>query len=298
MFEYLGLDYFLDHSKRVFIFYLLSSLFMALLFFWKQKEVFKEQFSKKTVFHPSARLDYSYFLVVSVVKFFLIIPFVLGVNEVSLWFLLHFQELFGYVERIRISKIGLIFTYTLLLFLVNDFTRYLLHRLMHKSTFLWRFHKVHHSAEVLNPLTFYRVHPLENVLFGLRYAFSIGFVTACFVYLFGAGVSSLQIIGLNIFGFIFLLLGSNLRHSHIPLSYGKKIEKWIISPYQHQLHHTPKSMNSNFGSSLSVWDRLFKTLEISTPHPQKPLVFGLSKENIQHSLLGAFVHPLYQGVKL
>jgi sterol desaturase/sphingolipid hydroxylase (fatty acid hydroxylase superfamily) len=269
-----------------------------LLFFWKQKEVLREQFSKRILFHPSARLDYLYFVVVSLVKFFLIIPFVLGVNEVSLWCLLQIQDIFGYVERIRVSKVGLIFAYTLVLFVVNDFTRYLLHRLMHQNTFLWRFHQLHHSAEVLNPLTFYRVHPLENVLFGFRYAFSTGFVTAWFIYFFGAGIGLVEIFGVNVLVFFFLALGSNLRHSHIPLSYGNRIEKWIISPFQHQLHHTAEDMNKNFGSNLALWDNIFKTLKTSASKIEKPLVFGLKKEKIKHSLLGAFLNPFHKGVQL
>ena len=30
--------------------------------------------------------------------------------------------------------------------------------------FLWEFHKVHHSAEVLNPITGFRSHPVDQVL--------------------------------------------------------------------------------------------------------------------------------------
>nr|WP_216092588.1 sterol desaturase family protein [Candidatus Marithrix sp. Canyon 246] len=46
--------------------------------------------------------------------------------------------------------------FTLSLFIFSDLTRYLLHRLLHSIPILWEFHKVHHSAKVLNPFTFYR----------------------------------------------------------------------------------------------------------------------------------------------
>ena len=36
---------------------------------------------------------------------------------------------------------------------------------MHRVPALWEFHKVHHSAEVLTPLTEWRQHPLELMLF-------------------------------------------------------------------------------------------------------------------------------------
>ena len=103
--------------------------------------------------------------------------------------------------------------YTLTLFLSGDFTRYWLHRLMHSVPFLWEFHKVHHSAEVLTPITFYRVHPVENLLFGLRYSLSAGLVTGVFLYFFGAGLALLDVLGVNLFVYIAHVVGDNLRHS-------------------------------------------------------------------------------------
>ncbi len=297
MFEYVGIEYFFDSSKRVYWLYMLASLIVALAFFWKQKEVLEKQFSKEVLWHPSARLDYMYFIVVGVVKVFLLIPLLVGVNDVVLWMVLAMQDVFGYMERIRVSRSWLIAGYTLALFIANDFTRYVLHRLMHIVPILWRFHRVHHSAEVLNPLTFYRVHPLENLLFGLRYAFTTGLITAVFIYFFGAGMSLMEVLGVNILVFIFSMLGSNLRHSHIPLSYGKKLEKWFISPFQHQLHHSKIYTHRNFGSTLAIWDRWFGTLTLAKTK-SKVLDFGLPKETTTHSLLGAFLNPFYKGIKL
>lgn len=300
MFEYLGVEYFYDSSKRVYGLYMLSALLVALIFFWKQKSVLKVQFSKEVLLHDSAKLDYSYFVLVSLIKILLIIPLMIGVNDVALWMVLQFQDTFGYVERTRVSKEWLLPGYTLVLFLVNDFSRYWLHRLMHAVPFLWRFHRVHHSAEVLNPLTFYRVHPLENLLFGLRYALVTGFVTALFIRYFGAGIGIVEFMGVNVLVFLFLITGSNLRHSHIPLSYGRHLEKWVISPYQHQLHHSRQYTHTNFGSSLAVWDRLFGTL-VSTDKEKiknENLTFGLSHETVTHSLIGALFNPFIKGIRL
>jgi sterol desaturase/sphingolipid hydroxylase (fatty acid hydroxylase superfamily) len=294
--EFLGLEYFLESGKRVYWLYLLTALLLTILIFWKSKNVIKKQFSKEVLWHKSAQLDYGYFILVSVIKILIIIPLIIGVNEVTLWILLQMQEWFGYMERTRVNKSTLLASYTFSLFVVNDFTRYWLHRMMHSNSWLWKFHKVHHSAEVLNPLTFYRVHPLENILFGMRYALSTGFVTALFIYFFGAGIALVEFMGVNILIFIFLILGANLRHSHIPLSYPKSIEKWFISPYQHQLHHSTKYCHTNFGSYLAVWDRLFKTLVTGK---KRNIVFGLpNSEKVNHSILGALVNPIYKGLKL
>jgi sterol desaturase/sphingolipid hydroxylase (fatty acid hydroxylase superfamily) len=295
MFEYLGLDFIWDSGKRIYWLYMFTALIAAVLFFWKQRSILRKQFSKEVLWHPSAQLDYTYFVVVSAMKILLIIPLLIGVNDVILWMVVLLQDQFGYLERIRINKTWLIGSYTLVVFIANDFTRYWLHRWMHAIPLLWRFHRVHHSAEVLNPLTFYRVHPVENLLFGLRYALTTGLVTALFIYFFGAGIGIIEVLGVNIFVFVFLLMGSNLRHSHIPLTYPVNIEKWIISPYQHQLHHSIEHTRRNYGSYLAVWDRWFGTLK---SEEKTQLRFGLLHETPTHSLLGAFLNPFTKGIKL
>ena len=168
--------------------------------------------------------------------------------------------------------------YTASLFLFSDFTRYWLHRLLHKSELLWAFHQVHHSAEVLTPITFYRVHPVESVLFGFRYALSTGFVTGIFLYLFGAQLSLFDILGVNALHFIALFIGSNLRHSPVPLAYYHCLEHWFISPKQHQQHHTPAYSNKNFGGVLAIWDTLFNTLQTNSNLPSNIKVYGLKAE--------------------
>ncbi|MCK5849817.1 MAG: sterol desaturase family protein [Kiritimatiellae bacterium] len=290
--EFLSLEYFFDSNKRVFYGYLLLAFLLAYVFF---RTAFEKQFSKEVLWHKSAKLDYLYFLIVGIIKMLLIVPFLLGVNEVTLWMVLHFNTWFGYMQRVRISKEVLLISYTVILFVFSDLSRYWLHRLLHRVPFLWRFHRVHHAAEVLNPLTFYRVHPFENFLFGLRYAMVTGFVTAVYIYFFGAGIQAIEFMGANILVFVFSIVGANLRHSHIPFSYPRAVEKWLVSPYQHQLHHSTKYLDQNFGSFLAIWDRIFGTLVTGK---KKNIVFGLPKEKVEHSILGALFNPIFKGVKL
>ena len=89
-------------------------------------------------------------------------------------------------------------------------------------------------------------------------------------------MSYYHILSINIFGFAFNFLGSNLRHSHIPLSFGF-FEKLFISPKQHQIHHSQNisHFDKNYGVSLSIWDRLIGSLVTSDQVSQK-MVFGLS----------------------
>lgn len=272
--EFLGIEYFLSGSQRVHWLYMLSALLIALIYVRLYPEA-KDYFSKDVLWHSSAKLDYLYFMVISAIKIGLILPLILSSKDVALQTAFFMQEKFGFLH-LDTEQIWVIIAYTISVFAINDFTRYWLHRWMHEVEFLWKFHRVHHSAEVLNPLTFYRVHPIENILFGLRYALSVGFVTGIFLYFFGASIGVLEIVGVNAITFLFGLAGSNLRHSHIPLRYGV-FERVVVSPFLHQLHHAKQSMNTNYGSVLSIWDQMFKTY--FTTATSTNLVFGADKKH-------------------
>ena len=274
------IDYFINPDKRTFFIYLLSSLTIAMVYLSFNKKLVRVNFSKKLWLHPSAKLDYYYFLLSYFIKIFMIFPIIISAKTIALFVKKQLYFTYGYILIENISYETILILYTVALFIVSDFTRYWLHRFMHTIPFLWEFHKVHHSAKVLTPLTFYRVHPLENILFGLRYSLSIGLVTGVFLYFFGAKISIYEVIGANVFVFVFSLIGSNLRHSHIPLAYFESLEKWFISPKQHQIHHSKKYFDKNYGGYLALWDRVFGTLKLSSK--VKVLKFGIKKEQMQN----------------
>ena len=56
------------------------------------------------------------------------------------------------------TGLGWMLLYSLVTLLVYDFVFYAIHYTEHKVPALWVIHKVHHSAEVLTPLTRYREH--------------------------------------------------------------------------------------------------------------------------------------------
>lgn len=200
---------------------------------------------------------------------------VLSAKSVALFTNKFLYENFGFFENLSFSYLQITIFYTLAIFIFSDFTRYWLHRFLHTIPILWEFHKVHHSAKVLTPITFYRVHFVENFLFALRYALSVGFITGVFIYLFGAKINIYMIFGVNALVFISSIFGSNLRHSHVPFSYFSVIEKWLLSPKQHQIHHDKKHFNKNYGGYIAIWDRVFGTLALSKD--VKILKFGLRK---------------------
>jgi sterol desaturase/sphingolipid hydroxylase (fatty acid hydroxylase superfamily) len=163
-----------------------------------------------------------------------------------------------------------------LVFLTADFCQYWSHRLTHDWAFLWPFHATHHSAEVMTPITVLRRHPVDNMFCD----FFTGIVTGLLLgVILGVTVGPVplgMLAGLSVSFYLFCLLGGNLRHSHIWLSYGRFVEHLLISPAQHQIHHScdPRHHNRNYGLILAIWDWMFGTLYI--PRGREELTFGLA----------------------
>ena len=257
------LEYFTNPHQRIFWIYIVSTLCIATLYLMLHPKERKINMSQKLWLHPSAMLDYRFFMVSFFIKLWLVIPVLIGANEVALFTQRELSDYFGFYfyEGLSYTEVMVLFTVTL--FVVSDFTRYWLHRFMHTIPWLWKFHAIHHSAKVLTPITFYRVHPVENILFGFRFSFSVGIVTGVFIFFFGGLLDIMDVLGVNMIVFVFNLIGANLRHSHIKLHYPRWIENVFISPFQHQIHHSTKYYNYNFGGYLAVWDRWFGTLKHS-----------------------------------
>lgn len=295
--DFFALEYIVNPDKRLYWLYLLSSVFLAVAYFYITKKNTRVITSSKLWLHPSAKLDYYYFFLSYFINLFLLVPYIISAKSVAIYVNKFLYAQFEYFENTIFSYHEIVLMYTISIFVFSDFTRYWLHRFLHTIPFLWEFHKVHHSAKVLTPITFYRVHPVENLLFGFRYSLSIGFVTGVFIYLFGAMIDIYMVLGVNIFLFIFSLFGSNLRHSHVAFSYGKYIEKWFLSPKQHQIHHDKKHFNKNYGGYIAIWDRLFGSLCLS--NSVNILKFGLRKNQMSEyvSLKDLLLRPFMNLIK-
>ncbi len=182
-----------------------------------------------------------------------------------------------------------LWAFTFLSFVWDDFLRFFHHWLMHRLPWLWPFHVTHHSARVLTPITLYRTHPVEVGIATLRNALSLGVALGLFVWAFQGSFSLVTLFGVNWFGMVFNLLGANLRHSQIPMSFGL-FERILISPLQHQIHHSrdPNHYDSNFGVSLALWDQLWGSWKPSR-EASGVLRFGVpgvSASNLSQLVLG------------
>ena len=273
---------FLNHKKRIFIGYLAISAVMAVVFLcaWRGlgiRGAVGKVFDKKIFWSKSAKADYFIYAINRIISI-LISPYLIaqGVVTTFLFFQLSKQNVVGFQSLDHWPSLLIITFYTLAYFFMDDLSKYIVHRCMHNWQFLWAFHKVHHSAETMTPITVYRVHPVESIIYGLRGSIVIGAMIGIFAYCFGIDNFSLAtLLGVNLFSFIFNVAGANLRHSHIEIAYWPWLEKIFISPAQHQLHHSieNKHFNKNYGAMLAVWDWLFGSLHFS--ETGEKLKFGL-----------------------
>jgi creatinine amidohydrolase/Fe(II)-dependent formamide hydrolase-like protein len=149
---------------------------------------------------------------------------------------------------------------------------------------LWEFHKVHHSAQVLTPVTAYRMHPVDDLLSMSMAGLLAGGAQGVFNFLQPDNPGPVMVLGLNALLFGFYLAGYNLRHSHIWLSYGPVLGRIFISPAQHQIHHSkaPRHLDKNFGFIFAFWDGCFGSLYL--PRGKENIDIGLTnREDEEYS---------------
>ena len=284
----LSLSYFVNTEKRIHILYLITSMILAYYVYRKSKiktSFFKYLFPKRIWASKSAFVDYSLFCFNSLIKILFIGPYVIVGLYIAFYVNEYLLIIFGFPTN-SLSITQTLILYTIALTIVGDFFTYLVHYAMHKIPMLWEFHKIHHSATSLNPMTQYRIHPIELMINNIRSIFVFGLITGIFDYLSAHQIDKMVFLGVNVFHFVFLLFGSNLRHSHVKLKYPRILEYIFISPFQHQIHHSdnPIHFNKNMGSKLAIWDWLLGTLVLSKSVSR--LKFGIgSKESNDYTSL-------------
>lgn len=158
--------------------------------------------------------------------------------------------------------------------LLLDFAIYCQHIVSHKWPLLWRLHQVHHTDLEFDATTAVRFHPLEIMI-------SMLYKVLCIV-----------LIGANpwaVIAFEIILNGAaTFNHSNIdiPPAIDKKLRRLIITPDMHRIHHStvPAETDSNYGFSISCWDRLCGTYIDEPKQPQTTMAIGLKPFREPHEL--------------
>ncbi len=164
----------------------------------------------------------------------------------------------------------------LLLFLAYDLSTYVTHRLSHRVPALWAFHRVHHSAEQLNPLTVLRKHPVYDAFGLLMDVAIVAPLQAVVLWLWSAQAGFELAAGVNLVFGASACAAATLRHSHVWLSFGPSLNRLLVSPAMHQIHHSraERHWDRNYGEVLAVWDWMFGSLYL--PREKETLEFGLA----------------------
>ncbi|MFT5242361.1 MAG: sterol desaturase/sphingolipid hydroxylase (fatty acid hydroxylase superfamily) [Glaciecola sp.] len=167
-------------------------------------------------------------------------------------------------------------------FFVSDFVQWNTHRLLHRVSFLWNFHKVHHSVKEMGFAAHLRYHWMEPVIY------------KTLLYVPIAIIGGFDAKDVAIVHFFSIAIG-HLNHANLGWDYGKL--KYIFNnPKMHIWHHAkelPKhvSFGVNYGLTLSIWDYIFKTDYV--PHSGRDIELGFKgDEHFPKDFLHQELYPL------
>jgi len=151
--------------------------------------------------------------------------------------------------------------------IVLDLVIYFQHVLFHAIPLLWRLHMVHHADIDYDLTTGLRFHPIEIILSML-----IKF-------------AAILVLGPSIIAVIIfeIMLNATAMFNHGNIRLPKRLDTilrlFIVTPDMHRVHHSTIKIetNSNYGFSLSCWDRLFGTYRAQPKHGHDGMNIGLNQ---------------------
>jgi sterol desaturase/sphingolipid hydroxylase (fatty acid hydroxylase superfamily) len=160
--------------------------------------------------------------------------------------------------------------------LILDFAIWAQHLITHKIPLLWRLHRVHHADRDMDVTTAIRFHPIE---IGLSMLLKIGLV-----YVFGPAAGAVLL-------FEILLNGTAMfNHANIrlPLAVDRIVRLILVTPDMHRVHHSVHrdEHDSNYGFSLSIWDRLLGTYVAQPKEGHDDMTVGLRWQDDSPNQLG------------
>ncbi len=164
----------------------------------------------------------------------------------------------------------------ILAMLILDFLIWAQHLITHKVPFLWRLHRVHHADTDIDVTTAIRFHPVEIALSMLL---KIGAVYAL-------GPAAVAVLVFEI------ALNGCAMFNHANLKLSKNVDAvlrlFLVTPDMHRVHHSDKRSehDSNYGFSISLWDRLFKTYIAQPAKGHDDMTIGLQWQDERPTRIG------------
>jgi len=155
-----------------------------------------------------------------------------------------------------------VYLYWFALFILEDLTFYIEHRVDHYCRIFWAVHVTHHSSEEFNLSTGFRSSVLQPV-----YRF-IYFVPLAFV-------------GFHPLDIVFMYSITQTYGILVHTKYVNKMPRWFewifVSPSHHRVHHASNTiyLDKNMGMCLIIWDKMFGTFQEEVK--EVPVKYGLTK---------------------
>ncbi len=169
--------------------------------------------------------------------------------------------------------------------LILDFAIRFQHLLAHKIPLFWRFHRVHHADRDFDVTTALRFHPVE-IVFSMLLKVGV-------IYLLGPAT-------LAVILFEVILNGTAMfNHANIglPIWLDRIVRRVLVTPDMHRVHHSNRreEHDSNYGFSLSIWDRLFRTYVDQPDGGHENMTIGLEWQDEKPARLGwVLALPFFQ----
>lgn len=285
-----------------------AALVVAALFIickrWPKRKAFRPRalfrllFPRRVWFSASAKADYGFVIFNSLMAGVLFGWAVLSFNQVSVWTAAMLTGAFGAQSPTLWPSAVTMTLMTVAIFLAYEFGYWVDHYLKHRVAALWEFHKVHHQAEVLTPLTNFRMHPFDSIIFYNITAITTGVMNGLLGFTFGKQLGQFTIEGANLILAAFTYITLHLQHTHMWIPFTGWLGRILLSPAHHQIHHSmnPIHFDRNFGGCLSLFDWLFGTLHLPTKARQN-ITFGVEPEGGDpHSVTGGLITPVLRAL--
>ncbi|MDB5375274.1 MAG: fatty acid hydroxylase [Belnapia sp.] len=260
---------------------------------------FRYCFPRSLYAHPSTRTDIKLIVVNKLLSPFINVTWRLNAAFFTGALLSGMVALFGAPLGLFEWNFTALLVVTLLAALAEDFGFYLCHLAHHRIPALWAFHKVHHSAEVLTPLTATRNHPVEFFLIAPSMALTGALFMAPILFLFDTAPTLIELFGVNLVLVVTQGIGGKLFHSHIWLTWPAGLQRFLLCPAQHQIHHSsaPRHHDKNMAGIFAFWDWIFGTLYVAPPQREEFSygVYGDAKQ-AHPGLIAAYLVPLWEAI--
>jgi sterol desaturase/sphingolipid hydroxylase (fatty acid hydroxylase superfamily) len=129
---------------------------------------------------------------------------------------------------------------------LTDLVQCWVHRGFHRIPFLWNFHAIHHSAQVLDWLASSRMHFFEMIY--------LRATTVIPMYVLGFSAAALYAY------LIFVYFLSAFVHSNLRLRF-RYVDRFLVTPRYHHWHHgiEKEAIDVNFAVHFPVLDWVFGT---------------------------------------